>query len=324
MENRAIEQSNTAAAPAIQWNPDEIDTIRRTVAEGASPAELKMFLHLSGTYGLDPFARDIWFIKAGDKPIIMTSRDGYLKIANRNPHFKGIDGDVVYSKDHFRRVNGSVEHVYGFDENGSRGNPIGAYAIAKRDDREPIYCWAPWVDYNKGNGTWRQYKHAMILKVAETMALKRAFSISGLVTQEELDDEELKARQERYEAQRQAQEAQHAVQSQKGQLYKRYMAVCGEQPQHAQNAMLKVTGGKPSKAWTADDLAALEADVSRREAELSQSTTSFDEPIEAETVDMAEQDHFADSGKMMGTVEKTGEHIGDANDMVADQTNSPA
>ena len=29
----------------------------------------------------------------------------------------------------------------------------------------------------------------MILKVAEAMALKRAFAISGLVTREEIDDE---------------------------------------------------------------------------------------------------------------------------------------
>ncbi|MBQ9527242.1 MAG: recombinase RecT [Fretibacterium sp.] len=298
MENRAIEQAgNNAAAPAAQWSMDEIETIRRTVAEGASDAELKMFLHLSGTYGLDPFARDIWFIKAGGKPIIMTSRDGYLKIANRNPHFKGIDGDVVYSKDHFRRTNGTVEHVYGFDENGNRGNPIGAYAIAKRDDRDPIYCWAPWGDYNRNNGTWRQYRHAMILKVAETMALKRAFSISGLVTQEELDEDEIKARQERYEAQRQAQEAQNAVNEQKKQLYRRYMAVCGEQAQHAQNAMLKVAGGKASKDWTADDLAALEADVSRRETELSQSATSFSEPTES--VETTEPDHSVEVNEMV-------------------------
>ena len=305
MENRAIEQVNGAAAPAMQWNADEVNTIRRTVAEGASDAELKMFLHLSQTYGLDPFAKDIWFIKAGGRPVIMTSRDGYLKIANRNPHFEGMDGDVVYAGDMFKKTKDGVEHIYNSKD---RGAPIGAYAIVYRDDRKiPTYCYAPFSDYNKGRGTWHDYPHAMILKVAETMALKRAFSISGLVTQEELDEDELKARQGRWDAQRTAQEAAHAVQSQKAQLYRRYKAVCGEQQQHAQNAMLKVTGGKPSKEWTADDLAALEADVARREEELSHSTTSFDEPIEAETVETTEQ-----------------EHIGDVTEMVEEQTNSPA
>ena len=45
---------------AIQWSPDEVTTIRNTVAKGASDNELKMFLHLSQTYGLDPFAKEIW------------------------------------------------------------------------------------------------------------------------------------------------------------------------------------------------------------------------------------------------------------------------
>ena len=41
-------------------------------------------------------------------------------------------------------------------------------------------------DYDRGAGVWQQFPHAMIVKVAEAMALKRAFSISGLVTQEEI------------------------------------------------------------------------------------------------------------------------------------------
>ncbi|MBQ9565154.1 MAG: recombinase RecT [Synergistaceae bacterium] len=299
MENRAIEHASAAAVQAAQWSRDEIDTIKKTVAEGASDAELKMFLHLSGTYGLDPFARDIWFIKAGGKPIIMTSRDGYLKIANRDAHFMGLDSDVVYSHDRFRRINGNIEHIYGFDESGSRGIPIGAYAIAKRDDRDPLYCWAPWGDYNKGNSTWKQYKHAMILKVAETMALKRAFSISGMVTQEELDEDELKARQERWEAQKQAQEARRAANRQKEQLYQRYVAVCANVPQHAQNAMLKVTGGKGSRDWTADDLAALEADVTKREEELNNAAMTFDAQVEPETAETPEADHFGEAAEML-------------------------
>jgi hypothetical protein len=48
--------------------------------------------------------------------------------------------------------------------------------------------FAPFAEYNApSNGTWKKYPSAMILKVAEAMALKRAFSISGLVTREELD-----------------------------------------------------------------------------------------------------------------------------------------
>lgn len=300
MEQRTIAKAETTQAAQV-WSAEEIDTIRRTVADGATPAELKMFLHLSQAYGLDPFARDIWFIKMGknsnEKPVIMTSRDGYLKIAQRNSHYLGMKADVVYAGDLFERTENGVRHAYNTKD---RGQPVGAYALVKRDDRAiDTYVFAPFKEYNKGSGMWRQYPHAMILKVAEAMALKRAFSISGLVTQEELDDEELRARQERWEAHRQAQEAQHAANGQKTQLYKRYMAVCGEQPQHAQNAMMKVTNGKKPADWTADDIAALEADIARREAELMQSTTTFDEPIEAESVDTTEPDHIGETNEMV-------------------------
>lgn len=313
MAQKAIAKADTTQT--AQWSAEEVDTIRRTVAEGASDEELKMFLHLSQAYGLDPFAKDIWFIKAGGKPIIMTSRDGYLTIANRNPHFEGMEADVVYAGDTFEKTKDGVRHVYGTQ---NRGGPIGAYAVVSRDDRKmPTYVFAPFKDYNKGSGTWRQYPHAMILKVAEAMALKRAFSISGMVTQEELDEDELKARKERWETQRQAQEAQHVVNGQKTQLYKRYMAVCGEQPQHAQNAMMKVTNGKKPADWTADDIASLEADVAKREEELSHSTTTFDEPIEAETVDMAEPDHIVEPDEMIKTVGATEQnHIVEPDEMV--------
>jgi hypothetical protein len=44
--------------------------------------------------------------------------------------------------------------------------------------------------YKKDAPIWQQYTNAMILKVAEAMALKRAFAISGLVTREEIEDSE--------------------------------------------------------------------------------------------------------------------------------------
>lgn len=176
---------------AIQWSPDEVTTIRDTVAKGASDNELKMFLHLSQTYGLDPFAKEIWFIKAGGQPVIMTSRDGYLKIANNDKGYEGMVSDVVYEGDAFQKTVDGVSHTYGV---GKRGGILGAYALVyKQGTRFPAYVFAPFRDYNKGNNVWRQYPHAMILKVAESMALKRAFSLSGLVTREEIDTQDSSA-----------------------------------------------------------------------------------------------------------------------------------
>lgn len=166
------------------WSDDQVALVKRTVAKDATHDELSMFMHLSNKYNLDPFAKEIWFLKMGGTPTITTSRDGYLKIANEHPQFNGLASDVVYAKDSFEKTPDGVKHTYGA---GDRGNIIGAYALIYRKDRKfPIYVFAPWKDYEKGNNTWKTYPHAMILKVAEAMALKRAFSLSGLVTTEEI------------------------------------------------------------------------------------------------------------------------------------------
>ena len=107
-----------------------------------------------------------------------------VKIANRDPNYEGMTSDVVRAGDKFMKQGGEINHAYSTN----RGQIIGAYALVYRTDRKvPAYFFAPFDEYcKKDNATWRQYPSAMIIKVAESMALKRAFSISGLVTEEEI------------------------------------------------------------------------------------------------------------------------------------------
>lgn len=167
------------------------DTIRKTVAKGANEEELDMFLHLAKQYGLDPFQKEIFFWKYGKDPTIMTSRDGYLKIANQHKEFDGHIADVVRENDKFKKLSdGSVEHEYTLKD---RGKIVGAYSLVYRKDRKvPTYIFAPYSEYKKGSKVWKQYPSAMILKVAESMSLKRAFSVSGLVSKEEIGHEQEK------------------------------------------------------------------------------------------------------------------------------------
>ena len=168
----------------ISFTQKEVETIKRTVANDANTDELRMFLHIAKTYGLDPFNKEIFFWKIKGKPTIMTSRDGYLKIADRHEEYNGLVSDVVRENDKFRRKAQGIDHEYGTN----RGDIIGAYALVYRKDREyPIYVFSPFQEYFAGTRVWSQYPSAMILKVAESMALKRAFTVSGLVTAEEMD-----------------------------------------------------------------------------------------------------------------------------------------
>ena len=167
------------------------DVIKRAVAKKATQDEFEMFMHLAKTYQLDPFQKEIFFWKYKGDTTIMTSRDGYLKIANRHPEFDGLVSDVVHKNDNFQKTLEVVQHEYGTD----RGGIVGAYALVYRKDRKyPIYIFAPYEEYSADKKAWKQYPSAMILKCAESMALKRAFSVSGLVSKEEMEVQEAPVR----------------------------------------------------------------------------------------------------------------------------------
>jgi len=168
----------------INFNKEELKTLKNTVAANANEHEFKMFIALAKRYGLDPFNKEIFFWKVKGRPTIMTSRDGYLKIADRHPEYDGLVSDVVRENDQFKRKTEGIDHHY----SSNRGKIIGAYALVYRKDRKyPIYIFAPYDEYNAPSKVWNQYPSAMILKVAESMALKRAFTVSGLVSREEME-----------------------------------------------------------------------------------------------------------------------------------------
>lgn len=175
-----------AAAPMFTFTDEQKALLRNTYAKGATEDEFALYLQLASTYGLDPFAREIWCIKlkASDPALIMTSRDGYLRIAQRDPNFVGLHAAAVREGDHFEfePATGNVVHKFG----AKRGSLIGAWAIAKHKLREPVARFVSITEYNKGSGAWATYASAMIEKVAETIVLKRQFGINGLVTQEEV------------------------------------------------------------------------------------------------------------------------------------------
>lgn len=197
-EVQQVRQNNVVP---IKFNKQQIELIKRTVAKGATNDELAMFLHLASAYNLDPFKKEIWFIKRAKKrpdgtydynnadTIIMTSRDGYLKCAKQDPGFDGLQGFVVREGDTFEidAENFRVTHKFGT----KRGKILGAWAAAYHKERKPCICFVDFEEYYKANSksnVWQTYPSAMILKVAEVFVLKRQFDISGLVSQEELSE----------------------------------------------------------------------------------------------------------------------------------------
>ena len=157
-----------AGVPASRYdNADIVATIKQTVCKGATDAQLRMFLEVCKRTGLDPFLKEIWYV--AEKGLIMAARDGYLRVANENPQFDGIETRVTRDE---------------------KNIPIKAVCTVWRKDRtHPVICEAYYNEYRKSSPVWTQYPSAMISKVAEVLALKRSFAINGVVSEEEIGND---------------------------------------------------------------------------------------------------------------------------------------
>lgn len=148
-------------------DPALLDTIKKTVCSGATDSQFRMFIEICKATGLNPFLREVWYVPSVG---VMAGRDGYLRVANEHPMFDGMETLI---------------------ERDTQGLPIKATCKVWRKDRaHPITCEAYYNEYKKSSGVWNTYKSAMIGKVAEVLALKRSFSINGVVTEEEIGSQE--------------------------------------------------------------------------------------------------------------------------------------
>lgn len=145
-----------------------------TVAKGATEAEFLMFLEFCKSTGLNPYKKEIWFIKTDKGVQMMTGINGFLAIANRNPNYDGMEVSI--------------------DE--QDGKLISATAkVYRKDRRYPSCATVYFNEYFKptkfGNGMWEKMPKMMLQKVAKSVALREAFpqELGGLYIQEEMPSE---------------------------------------------------------------------------------------------------------------------------------------
>ncbi len=166
-------------APALPEVPEwesKIDLIRRTVAAGATADELELFFHQARRAGLDPLAKQIYFVKRQGKGVIQVGIDGLRLIADRTGQYAGSeDAEFV----------GQTE----------RGFPSAAKVVVYKmvgGQRCPFGATARWDEYFPGDQQgfqWKRMPHAMLAKCAEALALRKAFpaDMSGLYVHEEME-----------------------------------------------------------------------------------------------------------------------------------------
>lgn len=153
-------------------NEETLKSIKNMVAKNATDEEFIMFRELAVASQLNPFKREIWFIKPErGSPQIMTGLNGFLKIANTHPAYDGMVKEEILDKN---------------------GKLIGAKVSVYRKDRKyPSEGIALLSEYAKPSGQWPKMPHTMIFKVAMCKAIREAFEqeCNGLYTEEEMPDQ---------------------------------------------------------------------------------------------------------------------------------------
>lgn len=163
---------------------EQVALITRTVAKGATPDELKLYLIVANKTGLDPFSKQIHFVKRKQKQkdgsyvevgAIQTGIDGYRAIAERSGGYAGSD-EPIYDTEDSKNPNKATVTVYKIVQ-GVRC-PFTAAA------RWGEYCPPSPMDF-----MWRKMPYLMLGKTAEALALRKAFpnDLSGIYVDEEMD-----------------------------------------------------------------------------------------------------------------------------------------
>ena len=174
----------------VNFNEEQIKLIKSQIAPKATDSELQLFLYQAKRTGLDPLTRQIYAIHRAckenvngawvwvNKMSIQTSIDGFRVIAERSGDYAGQD-EPIFTEEGAKLISCKVT-VYRF----------------RNDVRYPaavgVAYWSEYVQTDKENnpsGLWKKMPHTMLAKVAEALALRKAYpqDLSGLYTSDEMN-----------------------------------------------------------------------------------------------------------------------------------------
>lgn len=268
----AIVQTQPAplATPTF-FTAEQEQMILRTFLGGATKDEAAVLLEVVKRRRLDPFARQVYFVKRWDSQkreevwAIQTSIDGLRSIAERTGKYDGQD-DPVYGKDDFGEF--CKVRVYRKDWSAGRaavGTAYMAEFIQKKKDGTTTAFWA-------------RMPRLMLAKCAEALAIRKAFpeDTGGLYIAEEMGQEPHAEKPAQatvtvlpapapVEAPPPAPAPAKMLNPRAAAIWKRAQSQ-GLSKETFPGFVSKVLGtAKPSNEWTDEDMGALEEDLAATE-----------------------------------------------------------
>ena len=173
-----VKVQSSSANLAIKFGEDEIKLIKENICPQSTEAEFNLFMYDCQSRGLNPLRNEIFWIKRGTKATHQISIDGQRLIAQRTGEYEG-QTDVEYGQD--IEFQGITAPEYA---------KIGVY---RKRFTSPLYARAYFKEYaqiynGKLSNMWSKFPKLMILKCAESQALRKAFpdSLSGIYTDDEM------------------------------------------------------------------------------------------------------------------------------------------
>lgn len=151
----------------------------------ASPQELQTLLAIVKNRNLNPFTKEVYFIKYGNNPAqIVVSKDAFMKRAEQNLNYDGFESGIIYEdeKGELKTKKGVILP--------RKATLIGGWCEVYRKDRSrPVYREVELSAYNTHKNWWQKAPGQMIEKVAIVAAVRDAFSenVGGLYTADEME-----------------------------------------------------------------------------------------------------------------------------------------
>ena len=147
-----------------------LNTVRSVLAPDLTAEELKLFAIVSSRSGLDPFAKQIYAVKRQGRVTFQTGIDGYRSIAARTGLYDGQD-EPEYGP------------VCACGDKRPEGHPESATVrVYRKGVGRAFEATALWHEYKPEQGQsgrqdamWVRMPRVMIAKVAEALALRKAF-----------------------------------------------------------------------------------------------------------------------------------------------------